>query len=235
MLVNIIIPTYKRFESLARTMKSIKESDHKNIHTIIIMDGFEDDRYEQFKNEHTEVRCNKERKGWIYSMNETLKGLCDAPLEHPLDVGYFYGADDIVFYPDCITRLIQSMKEIFPTGDGLVSVKQHLILSRSNIRPKKSGGAFALMGRKFIDKFPDKVAFCPEYFHGTADREIRNFAVQSGIYHFCIDAILLHDRSVKDETRKLRKEAQVEDHVTRRARWAKELTWGISFERVRRA
>lgn len=233
MRVNIIIPTYKRFKSLRRTMLSIQESKHKDIHTIIIMDGFQDKRYEQFKNDKTEVRQNSERKGWIYSMNDTLRRLCGESLKHPLDTGYFYGADDIVFYPDCITKLIQAMREIFPTGDGLVSAKQHLILSHSRIKVKKSGGAFALMGRKFIDRFPDKVAFCPEYFHGSADREIRNFAVQSGIYHFCIDAVLLHDRSVKDETRRLRKEAQVEDHITRRERWAKELTWGISFERVR--
>ena len=233
MLVNIIIPTYKRFKSLVRTVHSIEESEYKDVHTIIIMDGFEDKRYEQFKNEKTEVRYNAERRGWIYSMNKTLKSLCDTPLEHPLESGYFYGADDIVFYPNCISRIVKDMKEIFPTGDGLVSAKQHLVLSHSRIKVKKSGGAFGLLGREFVDRFPDREAFCPEYFHGSADREIRNFAVKAGKYHFSQDAILLHDRSIKDETRRLRKEAQVEDHVTRRARWTKELTWGESFERVR--
>jgi len=234
MRVNIIIPAYMRFKSLKRTMKSIRESDHKDIYTIIIMDGFQDERYEQFKDDETEVRQNVERKGWIYSMNETLKHLCDSPPQHPLESGYFYGADDIVFYPDCISRLVKAMKEIFPTGDGLVSTKQHLILSREKIKPKKCGGAFALMGRKFVDRFPNKEAFCPEYFHGSADREIRNFAVQAGIYHFCQDAIVLHDRSKKDECRKLRKAAQPKDHEVRRERWAKELVWGKSFEKVRK-
>lgn len=233
MLVNIIIPAYKRFKSLERTMRSIHDSNHKDVNTIIIMDGFKDERYEQFKNNKTEVRQNTERRGWIYSMNKALKRLCSEPLDNPLDTGYFYGADDIVFNPDCITKLVQAMREVFPSGDGLVSAKQHLILSGSRIRAKKSGGAFALMGRKFVDRFPDKEAFCPEYFHGSADREIRNYAVQSGVYHFCVDAVLLHDRSTKDETRRLRKAAQPKDHETRRKRWARELTWGISFERVR--
>jgi len=46
MHVNIIIPTYRRFKSLERTMRSIKESDYKNVHIIIIMDGFQDKRYD---------------------------------------------------------------------------------------------------------------------------------------------------------------------------------------------
>ena len=87
--------------------------------------------------------------------------------------------------------------------------------------------------KKFIDRFPDKTAFCPEYFHGSADREIRNFAVKAGIYHLCQKAIVEHDRSVKDETRRLRKAAQPKDHETRRERWAKELIWGDSFKKVR--
>ena len=233
MRVNIIIPTYKRFKSLVRTINSIKENNHEDVHSIIIMDGFQDERYEQFKDEQTEVRQNAKRKGWIYSMNETLRRLCETPLQHPLDVGYFYGADDIIFYPNCIPKLIATMKEIFPTGDGLVSAKQHLILSKGRIKPKLCGGAFGLMGRKFVDRFPGKVVFCPEYFHGSADREIRNFAAKAGVYHLCQDAIVRHDRSVKDETRKLRKAAQPKDHEVRRERWAKGLIWGDSFERVR--
>jgi len=234
MRVNIIIPTYKRFKSLQKTMRSIKDSNYKDIRTIIIMDGFEDARFEQFKDEQTEVRQNPKRMGWIYSMNQTLKRLCEFPLSHPLEVGYFYGADDIFFYPDCISKLVEAMKEIFPAGDGLVSAKQHLILSKGRIKPKKCGGAFALMGRKFVDRFPNKEAFCPEYFHGSADREIRNYAVRAGVYHFCQDAVLLHDRSAKDETRRLRKAAQPKDHEVRRERWAKGLVWGESLERVRK-
>ena len=85
MKVNIIIPTYKRFDSLKRTMKSIRESNYENTHTIIIMDGFKDGRYERFRDEKTEVRQNTQRMGWIYSMNETLRGLCVSPLGDPLD------------------------------------------------------------------------------------------------------------------------------------------------------
>lgn len=224
MVVNIIIPTYKRFESLKKTMQSIKNSDYKETFTTIVADGF-DDRNGHFKDSQTNILYNSERKGWIFSMNRVLK-LIDEDL-------YFYGADDIQFFPDCISKLVKAMKEIFPTGDGLVSARQHLILSRNRIKHKKSGGAFGLMGRKFVDRFPDRAVFCPDYFHGGSDRELRNFAVRAGAYHLCQDAIVLHSREEKDETRRLRKEAQPQDHETHRMRMDRGLFWGESFERIR--
>ena len=226
MIVNIIIPTYKRFKSLERTVQSIRNSDYKETFTTIIIDGPDDKRYEQLRDERTDIRKNPKRIGWIGSMNETLKRI-DGDL-------FFYGADDIVFYPDCISKLVKAMKEAFPPGDGLVSTRQHLILSGSKIKRKKCGGAFGLIGKKFIERFPDRAAFCPEYFHGSSDKEIRNYAIKAGVYHQCTDAIVLHDRTAKDETRKLRKEAQPQDHETRRMRWSKGLLWGETFKRVRK-
>ena len=224
MIVNIIIPTYKRFESLKKTMHSIKNSDYKETFTTIVADGF-DDRNEHFKDSQTNVLYNAERKGWIFSMNRVLN-LINGDL-------YFYGADDIQFFPDCISKLVNAMKEIFPTGDGLVSVRQDMILSHDRINHKKCGGAFGLMGRKFIDRFPERAVFCPDYFHGGSDRELRNFAVRAGIYHFCQDALVLHSRMEKDETRRLRKEASSRDNETRKTRKARGLFWGETFERVR--
>ena len=225
MIVNIIIPTYKRFESLKKTMYSIKNSDYKETFTTIVADGF-DDRNDHFKDSQTNILYNAERKGWVYSMNRVL-GLIEGDL-------YFYGADDIQFYPDCISKLVKAMKMIFPTGNGLVSAKQHMILSQKKINPKKCGGAFGLMGRAFVDRFPDHQVFCPDYSHGGADRELRNFAVKAGCYHFCQDAIVLHSRDVKDETRRLRKEASPQDNETMKIRRDRELFWGETFERVRR-
>lgn len=223
-VVNIIIPTYKRFESLKKTMQSIKNSDYKETFTTIVADGF-DDRNNHFKDSKTNILYNSERKGWIFSMNRVL-GLIDGDL-------YFYGADDIQFFPDCISKLVKAMGEIFPTGDGFVSARQHVILSRNRIKHKKCGGAFGLMGRRFIDRFPDRVVFCPDFFHGSSDKELKDFAVRAGAYHLCLDAIVLHSRETKDETRRLRKEAQPQDHEIRRIRMSKELFWGESFERVR--
>lgn len=224
MIVNIIIPTYKRFESLKKTMHSIKNSDYKETFTTIVADGF-DDRNDHFKDRQTNVLYNSERKGWIFSMNRVLK-LIDGEL-------YFYGADDIQFFPDCISKLVKAMKEIFPTGDGLVSARQHVILSRDMIKHKKTGGAFGLMGRKFVDRFPERAVFCPDYFHGSSDRELRSFAVRAGAYHLCQDAVVLHSREIKDETRRLRKEVQSQDNEIRRMRQEGGLFWGESFERVR--
>ncbi len=219
MYVNIIIPTYKRFESLKRTMLSIKNSDYGKIFTYIVADGF-DDRNDHFKDSQTTVIYNSERKDWPYSMNKVLRQI-DGDL-------FLYGADDIQFYPDCISKLVETMKNIYPSGDGIIGLKQ---------RQKRSGGAFGLMGKKFVDRFPERAVFCPDYIHFGSDKELRNFALKKGLFHYRTDALVSHDRSfrsaaVSDETFNLGREARARDLATFKMRQRKGFLWGENFYRI---
>lgn len=219
MYVNIIIPTYKRFESLKRTMNSIKNSDYGKIFTYIVADGF-DDRNDHFKNNQTTIIYNSERKDWPYSMNKAL-GQIDGDL-------FLYGADDIQFYPDCISRLVEAMKNIYSSGDGIIGLKQ---------RQKRSGGAFGLMGKKFVERFPDRAVFCPDYIHFGSDAELRNFAVKMGLFYYCTDALVTHDRSFRregsyDETFQLGREMRDRDLGTYKMRRRKGFLWGENFHRL---
>lgn len=220
MYVNIIIPTYKRFESLQRTLHSIKKSDYKKTLTTVIVDGFQDDRHTQLKDSQTAVVYNPERKDWPRSMNEALKRI-----EGDL---FLYGADDIQFYPDCIRKLVETMESVYPSGDGLVALKQS---------QKRSGGAFGLIGNKFVERFPERAVFCPDYLHFGSDAELRDFATKVGLYYFRTDAVVFHDRSfrsaaVHDEAFDIGRAARARDLGTYKMRRRKGYLWGENFHRL---
>lgn len=220
MYVNIIIPAYKRFESLKRTLRSIKESDYKETCAIVVIDGFQDDRYAQFKNDQTTLIYNSERIGWPASMNKALK-LTGGNL-------FLYGADDIKFYPDCISKLVESMNSLYPSGDGLVTLKQS---------QKRSGGAFGLMGNKFVERFPERAVFCPDYDHFGSDAELRDFATKAGLYYYRTDAVVWHDRSfrseaVHDEAFTIGRALRAGDLGTYKTRKRKGYLWGENFYRL---
>lgn len=220
MYVNIIIPAYKRFESLRRTLRSIKKSDYKKTLTRVIVDGFQDDRYAKLEDSQTTVVYNSERRDWPRSMNEAL-----AQIEGDL---FLYGADDITFYPDCISKLVESMNNIYPSGDGLIALKQS---------QKRSGGAFGLIGNKFVERFPGRAVFCPDYFHFGSDTELRDFAVKAGLYYYRTDALVWHDRSfrsavVQDEAFDIGRAARAGDLGTYKMRRRKGYLWGENFHRL---
>ena len=47
-LVSVILPSYNRFESLLKSIKSIQEQTYKNIEIIVINDGSNDKRYDEY-------------------------------------------------------------------------------------------------------------------------------------------------------------------------------------------
>ena len=214
MYVNIIIPTCGRLESLKQTIKSIKESDYKKVFIFIVADGFIDE-IKEFSDTQTTIIHNPERRDWVFSMNKALK---------LIDGDYFiYAADDIYFQVDCISKAVEAMERIFPSGDALVSLKQ---------RHKRSGGAFGLMGRKFVNRFPDKAAFCPDYIHFGADKELRLFAERVKLYHLCFAAIVDHNRALRDRTYELGMEVKERDMRIKTIKRKRDLFWGESFERI---
>ena len=47
-LVSVILPSYNRFDSLLKSIKSINEQTYKNIEIIVINDGSSDKRYDEY-------------------------------------------------------------------------------------------------------------------------------------------------------------------------------------------
>jgi len=216
MKVTIIIPTCSssRIPLLLNTVKTIQAGEYKDVHPIIVADGnphIADVANRQLRN--ITIISNKERKDWVFSVNRVLK-------EFDSDY-YIYASDDLNFRSGCIKYAMAKMQECFPDGFGVISIG------------KKNRAAFGLFGRKWVDHFPDRQVFCPDYIHYASDSELMRCCGMLGKYGFPPerDSMVLHTR-LKDETWRLARQVRTRDHAIRIEREQKGYLWGVDFNLI---
>lgn len=213
MHVDVIIPTWNRPALLEKTVESILASTHKDVAIFVVIDG-NPKLLPIVSGWSMAVLYNKERKDWIYSINRAL--------QYARGDGVFYASDDLEFPPTLIAELVAAMESNFPDGDGLIGIKT---------KPTSVQGAFGLMGRKFIEHFPDRQTFCPDFVHYSSDFEIGRYARVHKKFFFCETVTLLHHRRF-DETSSLAHMTRQRDRGIMSQRRGKSLIWGTTFERV---
>lgn len=213
MHVDILIPTYDRLEPLKKCIKSIVDGDYKGVSIIVIVDGNKK-MLGGLKGEPIEILFNPERMDYVISMNKAMK--------QTKGDAVIYASDDLIFRPNCISNAVRAMKEHFPDTDGLVALKQD---------QKESGVAFGLLGRKFINRFPDGAVFCPDYIHYGSDTELEKMARHLERIYQCREAIVDHSR-LNDNTFNLAQEVKVHDKKIYSRRKKKRFYWGFNFERI---
>ena len=215
MHVDILIPTYDRLEPLKKCIKSIMDGDYKDVSIFIIVDGNRS-LFNKLLGEPATIILNEKRMDYVFSMNRALRemGEVDAVL---------YASDDLIFWPDCISNAVKAMKEHFPDTDGLVVLKRES-------KPEK-GAAFGLLGKKFINRFPDSAVFCPDYIHYGSDSELWRVARHFERIYRCGEAVVDHLRS-RDNTDMLAREVKRRDKRTYSRRRQGRLLWGKNFERL---
>ena len=213
MHIDVLIPTWDRLVLLEATVKTILDSTHKDTTIFVVIDG--NPKLLPIVNGWpVAVLYNQERRDWIYSINRAL--------QYAQGDGVFYASDDLVFPPTLLGELVVAMESYFPDGDGLIGIKQN---------PTGVDSAFGLMGRKFIDHFPNRHAFCPDFVHYGSDFEIGRYARVHKKFFFCDTVTLLHHRCF-DSTRSLAQKIRQHDRGISVQRRAKDLIWGTTFERV---
>ena len=215
MHVTIIIPTFDRIQSLQRTIKSIRNSSHKEISIIVVVDG-KKAMLEEVMKEPVTIMFNERRMDWPACQNKAIGSWAWTD-------GVLYGADDIEFPPEGIATAVKAMEKYFPDGDGLIGLDQ-------DCRPKIDS-AFGLMGRKFIERFPFRTAFCPQYIHFFSDAEIGAYAKSIKKFYFCKEVILKHTRA-QDNTYALGMAKWAKDRATWQERAKKGYLWGRNFSLI---
>lgn len=213
MHISIIIPTYNRLVLLMETIHSIKRSSYKDVSIFVVVDGNRE-ILEEIIPEKVAILFNPERMDWIYSINRGIS--------YAVSDAVMYAADDLVFKKDCLEKAVRAMEEKFPDGNGLIAINQMLngLIS-----------AFGLMGRKFIEHFPGRKVFCPEFIHYSSDAEIGTYAIDNGLFYYCEEAMMNHKR-LKDDTWVKANKAKERDAKIRALRRERGLIWGKSFELV---
>jgi len=191
------------------------DGDYKDVSIFIIVDGNRS-LFNKLLGEPATIILNEKRMDYVFSMNRALREMANKD-------AVIYASDDLIFRPDCISNAVKAMKEHFPDTDGLV------VLNRAG-KPE-SGGAFGLLGKKFINRFPDSAVFCPDYLHYGSDSELWRVAKHLERIYRCREAVIDHSRS-RDNTYMLAREVKRCDKRTYSRRRQKRLLWGKNFERL---
>jgi len=135
-------------------------------------------------------------------------------------------SDDIVFNHDTIRTGYKYLVDNFEDYDGIVGIKQQGLDNTTGL---------LMIGKKFLDRFPNRKAFCPAYKSLYCDTEIANYAKKLGKFKFCASAVALHrhpvlDKKYMDETHNVCRIPQKQDIENWDRRQGKGLVWGESFE-----
>lgn len=236
MKIQIVIPTLNRTEKLFRALRSIQRCRDNNAYPDeldIVVDVYFSD-----KRDVREIRDAIEPYG--------LDGLNFIMLDPMFDFrasdfwnmvlpkvdadAFVYLTDDVILEPQAIRNaaLVVNAKDC----DVLVGFD---VLNATNGQPVKA--CYGMMGRRFIDRFPGRQVFCPDYGCLFIDEELQAFAESISKFYFCPAAQLSHAHpdftgQEADETHNFNRRWKQIDIQTHSIRVERGLVWGLSFERI---
>ena len=144
-------------------------------------------------------------------------------------------ADDVELQAGCIDKATRAMEASFGESgyDGVIGINQMNVPHVNDV----TEFAFCMIGRAFIDRFPGRQVFCPDYYHFSGDTELGLYAKSVERFVFLPHACLIHhhpDASTRaaDATHRHGRTKRHEDAQTRHIRREKGLLWGASSELV---
>ena len=224
--VSIIVPTRNRYVKLVRminSLPSVNDEGGRSEGTIpielLIMCDKDVGSYKRLgKNCKlfgiTFLAVTKIHEGAVACRNVLVQYVEDALI---------YATDDIIFKDRAIESAIASMNKYFPDGDGVIGFHQE------NASSYCASGV-ALVGKKFLARYPEKKLFYPKYKH-FACQEIARLGEQTNRIRVDFDAKIFHDhpafyRESMDETHREARKWRQHDLEISKARKKMKLTWG---------
>jgi hypothetical protein len=213
--IDVVIATRGRFKKLMRMLESIPPRvEGMEIRIKICVDN-DAETYERIKVvPRLEVFFMPKQAGNVYCRNFLLEKTEDAAI---------YAVDDIVFKPRSIETAVEEFKREFPDDFGVLGFSQ----DGNTFHPT----GVAMVGGPFLDRYPQRHLFCPEYFHFAA-QEVYAAAVHWGRFFLSRRARVYHFHPVyhQEEMDETHREARVHKHGDmrkKREREARGEIWGI--------
>jgi glycosyltransferase involved in cell wall biosynthesis len=170
--IMIVIPTRNRWEKLQRTLRSIPRTDFIDI--VVVCDG-DKPTFDVLKNMACKRMLVRDHVGAVRCRN---LGIVSCAVD-----GILYATDDITFEVGAIDAALQTFNEHFPDDDGVVGFVQDLSFHPTGV---------ALVGKTFLDRYPNKQLFCPQYYHFAAQEVLRYCEKLGGKFVQCAEAKVLH-------------------------------------------
>jgi len=133
-----------------------------------------------------------------------------------------YGTDDVTFREGMIESAYDDFERSFPDTDGVLGLRQD-----KSHHPT----GMAIVGKKFLDRYPDRQLFNPEYDHFAA-QEIHWLAVKLGKFATSREVVVEHYHPCfcKEEMDETHREARIHkerDMKIMKARKEGGLIWGM--------
>ena len=221
--VDVIIPTRNRLNKLKRCLASIPRRDgNVDIRVTVVCDGDPetakaltgDTRVDQ-------VILIRKHAGSVYARNIATQ----ATEGHVI-----CAVDDMEFMPGAIAEAHRVLMERFPDSDGVVGFFR-ADRDFSKIKKVSSGmyAGVALVGQKFLRRYPNRKLFCPDYFLFAA-QEVANLGNKLGRICMAPEAKIFHHAPRKgggmDQTHLDGRVYRIKDKERRLERGKKGLLWG---------
>ena len=235
MHISIVIPTFQRQKKLKRCIDSILKQTYQDFCIFVIADNNDEATYRWV----TETYIDEPRiQGvpisehlyvmgcWNYFTKHLFKYVTDAMMGL---------CDDVELYPDCIENAVKCFTNTYKDTDGIVGLSQECP-GHPEYTYKPFGQT--IVGKKFIERYPDRQVCCIDYQFLYQDEEMFEYAFSLSKFVHCKDAILKHYhpgfcREELDETHKIsRGDIKNKDIMTHYKRKSKGLIWGKSWELV---
>jgi glycosyltransferase involved in cell wall biosynthesis len=154
--ITVVIPTRNRWEKLQKTIDNIPQLPYLSVYIICDGDGHTKYNLESNLRPDTKVRCSGAHKGAVWCRNEIIKNELD---------GVLYGTDDITFLPGSIEKAFEIFNKNFLDDDGVVGFHQ----TPGTYDPT----GVALVGQTFLQRYPGKQLFFPQYYHFSSQEVYR--------------------------------------------------------------
>ena len=137
-----------------------------------------------------------------------------------------YLNDDILFYPDTISKIESYYLKYFPNLDGIIGFNQSNLKSSTNVE-----AAFGAIGKNYKKRFLDGKVWCEDYYRLYADKELELFAKSIGKFHYCPEIEIIHyhpafNKTWEDNTHNDVRKYLAGDRETFKKRQAMGLLWG---------
>lgn len=217
--IDLLIATRNRLEKLKRTITSVPQLDNLRINIICDADKITAKYYMDnglFSSERFKVFLIPHHSGAVACRNYVIPKCED---------GVLYATDDIIFESNSIENAFNIFNKKFPDDDGVVGF---IITKVSNYHPT----GVALVGKKFIDRYPGRQLFYPGYFHFSC-QEILWHSEKLGKFYQEKTSIVQHfhpdfHRQEMDDTHREARIHRKRDHDLIKLRQQKGLIWGFN-------
>jgi len=217
--VSVVIPTRNRYGKLLKCLQSIPREEW--IETIVICDD-DPASYASLNNSDIDKYMNIKT-----FLTHTRLGAVAARNKYACVVkdGLLYATDDIEFMPNCIEKAFEVFNKSFPDDDGVVGIAQDQQHHPTGV---------ALLGTKFLDRYPGRQPFYPGYDH-FACQEVHWLATKIGKFVIAEEAVVKHYhplfyKELHDTTHDEARQKRQQDHELITQRQQKNLIWGFNNE-----